>query len=151
VGRTTDEDGATAYVLTLSTREQHIRREKATSNICSNHALNALAAGAYLAAVGTRGLEEIACACIRKAHYLRDRLVETGRFSAPFDEPFGHEFALEFDGDTEELHHRLMHEGFLAGVILDPADSGKELLLLCVTEKRTREEMDAFVEEVMKQ
>lgn len=148
VGRTVDADGAAAYVLTLSTREQHIRREKATSNICSNHALNALAAGAYLSAVGATGLAGIARACVAKAHYLHDRLVETGKFSAPWNEPFGHEFVLAYDGDATEMHRTLLERGYLAGVVLSTSEDEPDLVLFAVTEKRTRREIDAFVEEV---
>ena len=148
VGRTIDADGQEAYVLTLSTREQHIRREKATSNICSNHALNALAAGVYLAAVGSEGLAQIARACIAKARYLRDRLLATGKFSAPFEAPFGYEFALVYDGDALAMRDRLFERGFLAGVVVTVEDEGPELVILAVTEKRTKAEMDAFVEEV---
>ncbi len=147
VGRTVDADGQDAYVLTLSTREQHIRREKATSNICSNHALNALAAGVYFSAVGTVGLAGIARSCVAKAHYLRDRLIETGRFSAAFEDAFGYEFALVFDGDTDEMHGEMLERGYLAGVVVQQED-GPDLVLFAVTEKRTRDEMDAFVEEV---
>lgn len=149
VGKTVDVDGNEAYVLTLATREQHIRREKATSNICSNHALNALAAGAYLAAVGSEGLTGIATACVSKAHYLRGRLLETGRFTAPWDAPFGYEFALRYDGDVAEMHARLLERGFLAGVdagALDASLAG--LVVFAVTEKRTRAQIDAFVEAV---
>jgi len=143
VGRTTDIDGNDAFVLTLSTREQHIRREKATSNICSNHALNALAAGAYLSAVGREGLAGIARACIAKAHYLRAALLATGRFAAVSDAAFGYEFALRYDGDAAAMHEALLAKGYLAGVI---ADDG--LVVFAVTEKRSRAEMDAFVREV---
>ncbi|MCL2504401.1 MAG: aminomethyl-transferring glycine dehydrogenase subunit GcvPA [Coriobacteriia bacterium] len=148
VGKTVDAEGKTAYTLTLSTREQHIRRERATSNICSNHALNALAAGAYLSAVGSAGLTGIARACIAKAHYLRSRLIGTKRFSAPFDDAFGYEFALAYDGDAEELHSRLLDKGILAGVVIEQWQ-GPELMLFAVTEKRTKEEMDMFVAEVI--
>jgi len=152
VGRTVDVDGNDAFVLTLSTREQHIRREKATSNICSNHALNALAAGAHLAAVGREGLSGIATACVAKAHYLRDRLIETGRFSAPWDVPFGYEFALSFTGDADEMHASMLERGYLAGVVVSAEDdeggAGETLVLFAVTEKRTRAEIDAFVAEV---
>jgi glycine dehydrogenase subunit 1 len=149
VGQTVDVDGKTAYVLTLSTREQHIRREKATSNICSNHSLNALAAGAYLSAVGRQGLRDIAYACVAKAHYLHDRLLETGKFSAPWSAPFGFEFAHANHGDAGEMHEAMLERGILAGVILESVDGGDDLVLFAVTEKRTREELDAFVEEVM--
>jgi glycine dehydrogenase subunit 1 len=158
VGRTADLDGNRAFVLTLSTREQHIRREKATSNICSNQALCALAAAVYLSAVGREGLAATARACIAKAHYLRDRLLDTGRFTAPWDAPFAHEFALAYEGDVAAMHAAMLERGFLAGVPLsrlgsgvsdgDTADLSSSLVLFAVTEKRTRAEMDAFFEEV---
>jgi glycine dehydrogenase subunit 1 len=158
VGRTTDTDGNSAFVLTLSTREQHIRREKATSNICSNHALNALAAGVYLSAVGQEGLAGIARACVAKAHYLREKLLATGRFTAPWETPFGYEFALAYSGDVAEMQDALLGAGYLAGASvadvegewptgIDPSLAEK-LVLFAVTEKRTREELDAFAEEV---
>ena len=158
VGRTVDVDGAMAFVLTLSTREQHIRRDKATSNICSNHALNALAAGAYLSAVGAEGLAGIARACVAKAHYLREQLIATGRFRAPWDAPFGYEFALEYLGDVRSMQERLMERGFFAGVDVSDVEAehptgvlpaaGSNLVLFAATEKTTREEMDAFASEV---
>ena len=147
VGRTVDSEGETAYVLTLATREQHIRREKATSNICSNHALNALAAGVYLSAVGTEGLTQIAGACVAKAHYLRDKLIATGRFRAPWDAPFGYEFALICDAGAEHMHDAMLRRGYLAGVVLTLGDESN-MVLFAVTEKRTAAEIDAFVEEV---
>ncbi|HZL05882.1 MAG TPA: aminomethyl-transferring glycine dehydrogenase subunit GcvPA, partial [Coriobacteriia bacterium] len=113
VGRTVDVDGRPGFVLTMQTREQHIRREKATSNICSNHSLNALAAAVYLSAVGQQGLGEIARTCIAKAHYLRDTLIATGRFHALGDAPFAHEFALRFDGDVAAMQSALLERGFL--------------------------------------
>jgi len=158
VGRTTDVDGNRAFVLTLSTREQHIRREKATSNICSNHALNALAATVYLAAVGREGLAGIARACVAKAHYLRDALLATGKFSAPWDAAFGYEFALVYDGDVMDMHEALLERGFLAGVSVADveaewptgigSDLAEKLVVFAVTEKRTKAEMDGFVKEV---
>jgi glycine dehydrogenase subunit 1 len=158
VGRTVDTDGAMAFVLTLSTREQHIRREKATSNICSNHALNALAAGVYLSAVGGHGLASIARSSVAKAHYLREQLLLTGRFRAPWDAPFGYEFALEYLGDVRSMQHSLFEEGFFAGVDVSDVEAehptgmlpgaGDNLVLFAVTEKNTRAEMDAFVKAV---
>lgn len=159
VGRTVDTEGNTAYVLTLSTREQHIRREKATSNICSNHALNALAAGVHLAAVGREGLTATATACVAKAHYLRDRLIASGAFTAFGSALFGYEFALLCKDDPAKLQAEMLDRGFLAGVrpaALDPvAPAGvpqqdwERLILFAVTEKRFRAEMDAFAEEVV--
>ena len=158
VGRTVDVDGAMAFVLTLSTREQHIRREKATSNICSNHALNALAAGVTLAALGQEGLAGIARASVAKAHYLREKLLDTGAFSVPWDAPFGYEFALAYQGDVAHMQQTLLDRGFLAGAsVADveaewPTGVGEELaaklVLFAVTETRTRAEMDSFVKEV---
>ncbi len=159
VGRTVDVDGNDAFVLTLSTREQHIRREKATSNICSNHALNALMAGVYLAAVGRAGLEGIALACVAKAHYLHDSLVDTGRFTRAWTAPFGYEFALRYVGDVSAMQRAMLERGYLAGVSLADLSAGAPgtassdadldgIVLFAVTEKRRRDEIDAFVEEV---
>jgi glycine dehydrogenase subunit 1 len=160
VGRTVDLDGNTAFVLTLSTREQHIRREKATSNICSNQALSALGAAVYLSAVGSEGLAGIAESCIARAHYLRNRLLETGKFISPWEAepPFGYEFALVYDGDATEMRSLMLDRGYLAGVCVSDIegewptglvpDVADDLVLFAVTEKRTREEMDAFAKEV---
>ena len=149
VGRTVDVEGTLAFVLTMQTREQHIRREKATSNICSNHALNALAATVYLSATGAAGLRGIGEACVAKAHYLRERLLATGHFTAPWDAPFVHEFALRFDGDVAAMQHALLDRGYLAGVDLARFSPELEgLVLFAVTERRTRAELDAFSEEV---
>jgi glycine dehydrogenase subunit 1 len=158
VGRTVDVDGNAAFVLTLSTREQHIRREKATSNICSNHALNALAAGVTLAALGQEGLAGIARASVAKAHYLREKLLGTGRFTVPWDAAFGYEFALAYHGDVGEMQQAMLGMGYLAGVSVADVEAewptgvdpelAKQLILFAVTEKRTRAEMDAFAQKV---
>ncbi|MBN2247310.1 MAG: aminomethyl-transferring glycine dehydrogenase subunit GcvPA [Coriobacteriia bacterium] len=148
-GRTTDVDGRPGFVLTFSTREQHIRREKATSNICSNHALNALASGVYLAALGTHGLAGIGEACIAKAHYLEDALVGCGCFERVYGAPFANEFTLRYRGEVADMQTRLLERGFLAGLDLgrfDADDAG--LVLFAVTERHTREVIDRFVEEV---
>lgn len=148
-GRTKDVDGRAGFVLTFSTREQHIRREKATSNICSNHALNALAAGVYLSAVGKEGLSGIAHACVSKAHYLADALIASGAFASAFEAPFGYEFTLRYLGDVQRMQSAMLERGFVAGLDLGrmlPEATG--LVLFAVTEKRTREELDRFVEEV---
>jgi glycine dehydrogenase subunit 1 len=148
VGRGVDVDGNTAYVLTLSTREQHIRREKATSNICSNHALNAMAAGVYLSAVGREGLRAIATTCVARAHYLHDQLIATGKFSAPWNLAFGYEFALEYHGDSAQMYDALFEKGYIAGIVLETHEDDPDLVLFAVTEKRTRAEIDGFVREV---
>lgn len=158
VGRTVDVDGNDAFVLTLSTREQHIRREKATSNICSNQALCALAAAVYLAALGREGVVATAHASIAKAHYLRDELLKTGRFTAVWNAPFAHEFTLAYQGDVAEMRASLLERGFLAGVPFTATgpldhvgltpDLVDSLVIFAATEKRTRAEIDAFAEEV---
>lgn len=158
VGQTVDADGNTAYVLTLSTREQHIRREKATSNICSNHALDALAAGVHIAALGREGLVATATACVAKAHYLHDSLERTGRFRRLGDGAFGYEFALIWDGDPARMQASMLDRGFIAGVrpstLCAAAPEGMDqtdwdrTILFAVTERRTRAELDAFAEEV---
>jgi glycine dehydrogenase subunit 1 len=150
VGRTVDVDGRGAFVLTMQTREQHIRRERATSNICSNHALNALAAAVYLSAVGAEGLAEVGRSSIAKAHYLRDALVASGRFEPVWSAPFAHEFALRYSGDVPAMQEAMLGRGYLAGVDLGAIDPGLEgLVLFAVTEKRTRVELDDFVREVV--
>jgi glycine dehydrogenase subunit 1 len=149
VGRTVDVDGRDGFVLTMQTREQHIRREKATSNICSNQALAALAAAVHLSCLGPDGLADVGRACVAKAHHLRDALLETGRFSAPWEAPFAHEFALRYGGDVAAMQAAMLERGILAGVDLarfDGEDSG--LVLFAVTERRTRAEIDRFVKEV---
>lgn len=144
IGATVDEDGNRGYVLTLNTREQHIRREKATSNICSNHALNALAAGAYLAGIGKQGLKQIAEVCVSRTHYLCDKLVETGKFSYLNDLPYGYECALQFNGNLDAFYDASLAKGFVPGIKLD-----NNVLLISVTEMNSKDDLDAFVKEVV--
>ena len=139
VGETKDHDGNRAYVLTLQAREQHIRREKASSNICSNQALCALTVGVYLAAVGAEGLKEIATQCMSKAHYLRDKLVEAG-LKQTYDKEFFHEFVTE-SADAKGLLKALEAEDYLGGLALDDTH-----ILWCATEKNTKEEIDKLAE-----
>lgn len=134
VGETTDRDGRRAFVLTLQAREQHIRREKASSSVCSNEALCALRAGAYLAAMGPKGLRNAATQCYSKAHYLADRLAEAGLARAHTGE-FFHEFVTKCE-QPETLLAALSKNGILGGL---PVEGG---LLWCVTESNTREELD---------
>lgn len=147
VGRTVDSAGRTGYVLTLQAREQHIRRERATSNICSNEALNALAATIYLSLLGAAGVREVALQCARKARYAFDRLVATGTFEPAFHAPFYQEFTLRYRGSVEALNASLLREGIIGGLDAgryDPADAGR--WIVAVTEKRTRAEIDRLAE-----
>lgn len=150
VGRAFDQDGTPGFVLTLSTREQHIRREKATSNICSNQALCATAIGVYVAATGAVGLPRTAELCVARAHYLRDGLVATGAFVPVDDAPFGYEFALRYTGDVDEYFSAMRDLGILPGVraVELSEDYDDDIVVFAVTEKRNRHEIDFFVKEV---
>lgn len=143
-GITTDVDGKRAFVLTLQAREQHIRRAKANSNICSNQSLMALAVTVYLSAMGKEGLIKVANESLKGAHYLYHRLLQTKKFEVCFDQPFYKEFVLKalFDVDAFEKH--CIDHG-----ILGPLHIGDNRLMFAVTEKRTLEEMDQLVELVV--
>lgn len=145
VGQTVDSDEKRGFVLTLQTREQHIRREKATSNICSNQALNALAATVYMSVIGKEGLQEVANLCLQKAAYLRSKLEEAG-FKLRFTAPFYREFVVEADLDWREVNQRLLDYGYLGGLPLASIDASlKNCVLLAATEARTKQEIDHFV------
>ena len=142
VGATKDVDGKRAFVLTLQAREQHIRRQKANSNICSNQSLMALYVTIYMALMGKRGLQEVNEKSYAGAHYLCDKLLATGKFSLCFDKPFLKEFAVRTTLNRETLMKHLEEKGFLAGI---PVEGTDDTILFCVTEKRTREEIDNLV------
>ena len=139
VGMTKDNRGQRAFVLTLQAREQHIRRQKATSNICSNQSLMALFVTIYLSLMGKQGMQEAAQLSYAGAHYLCDELLKTGRFSLVYDKPFFNEFLVAYDGDVDTLYQRFIDAGFLGGVKVDGG------ILLAVTEKRTKAEIDNLV------
>lgn len=145
VGETVDVDGKRAFVLTLQAREQHIRREKASSNICSNQALCALTASVYLAAVGPDGLKQAASLCYQKAHYLAQQLCSIPGVSLRYSGAFFHEFVTD-QKDSDKLLSALEQQGILGGYPL--ADGG---ILWCATEKNTKEEMDRVVEIIRKE
>jgi glycine dehydrogenase subunit 1 len=143
VGRTVDGDGRTAYVTTLRAREQDIRREKASSNICTNQTLVAVAAMVQMAWLGTHGLRELALRCARGTRYLRQALLGLPGVEPLVEAPVLREFALRLPVAPEVVVERMADEGFLAGVPVEAA--GRHGLLVAVTEKRTRAEMDAYV------
>ena len=145
VGETVDVDGKRAFVLTLQAREQHIRREKASSNICSNQALCALTASVYLATVGPDGLKQAASLCYQKAHYLAQQLCSIPGVSLRYSGTFFHEFVTD-QKDYDKLLSALEQQGILGGYPL--ADGG---ILWCATEKNTKEEMDRVVEIIRKE
>ena len=138
VGMTKDNRDQRAFVLTLQAREQHIRRQKATSNICSNQSLMALFVTIYCSLMGKQGLKEAAQLSYAGAHYLWDELKKTGRFQLVYDQPFFNEFYVKYDGDVDTLYQRFIEAGFLVVRMEDG-------ILFAVTEKRTKEEIDNLV------
>lgn len=140
VGQTQDSRGNRAFVLTLQAREQHIRRQKATSNICSNESLMALFVTIYMSVMGKQGLKEAAEMSYAGAHYLCDELLKTGHFKLSYNRPFFNEFCVKYDGDVDALRRKLEENGILGGVKI--AD---DEIMFAVTENRTKEETDKLI------
>lgn len=140
VGATKDIDGKRGFVLTLQAREQHIRREKATSNICSNQSLMALYATIYIALMGDKGLKEVNKLSCDGAHYLYNKLIATGKFHPVYEKPFLKEFVVKTELDMKKVNAYLLKNGIMGGILL-----GDGKVEFAVTEKRTKEEIDKLV------
>jgi glycine dehydrogenase subunit 1 len=149
VGQTVDVDGKRGFVLTLATREQHIRREKATSNICTNHSLCALASAIYMSTLGGSGIKDVARLNYDKCEYLKDSLRQAG-FAIPFEQPTFNEFVVDFGAGFEKTHQGLIAENIIAGLPLEcyyPELANH--YLLCVTETIAKEDMDELVSKIV--
>jgi glycine dehydrogenase subunit 1 len=146
VGQTVDQEGKRGFVLTLQAREQHIRREKATSNICSNQALNALAASVAMTALGKRGVQEMALLNVQKAHYAKQEIARLSGYKVAYEAPIFNEFVIKLPGAAAEVNRHLLKRGIIGGYDLGrdyPELAG--YMLLAVTEIRTKEEIDSLV------
>ena len=149
VGGTVDRDGTRAYTMTLRTREQDIRRDQATSNICTNQALFALAATVYMSAQGKTGLAQVANLCLQKSHYAQTQIAALPGYEPIFTGPFFKEFAIRCPDDPVTINKRLLEKGILGGLPLKPyfpeSPELKNAMLLCVTEQRSKEEIDTLI------
>ena len=152
VGRTLDDQGRTGFVLTLQTREQHIRRERATSNICTNEALYALASTVYLSAMGKNGLRQISELCYHKAHYAASKIAELPGYKIPVSGTFFQEFVVECPVSPRDINQRLLKDNILGGLDLSSelnGDKGNQqftkAMLFCITEMNSRDDIDSLV------
>jgi len=146
VGETLDVDGKRAFVLTLQAREQHIRREKASSNICSNQALNALTAAIYLTTMGKQGLKEVAHQSMQKAHYAFNEIIKLDKYTQVFNKPFFKEFMIQGQQSACVINEKLLESNIIGGYDISVNyPNFKNALLLCVTEKRTKTEINGLV------
>lgn len=146
IGETLDQDGKRAFVMTLRPREQDIRREKASSNICTNQGLMALAASVYLSLMGKYGMRKVAELCYHKAHYAANQIDKLDGFEVNRDRPFFHEFAVKCPVSVQTINDALIQEGIIGGVDLGKDYAHlKDYMLLCVTEMNTKDEIDALV------
>ena len=145
VGETIDAEGKRGFTLTLQAREQHIRREKASSNICTNQALMALRATIYLETLGPGGLRRVAEICVQRSHELAEKIAKVPGVKIPFQYPFFHEFVAEIPHPIQTLA-KLQERGFLGGLYLQPIFRDlRDHVLLCCTERNTSADIDAFV------
>jgi len=143
VGETTDHENRKGYVLTLTAREQHIRREKATSNICTNQSLMALAATIYLSVIGKQGLKQVANLCYQKAHYAASEIAKVPGFKVIQDDEFFNEFMVKCDRSVEEINQHLLDHGILGGFDLGTVyPSLENHMLIAVTEVNSKDEID---------
>jgi len=147
VGETIDNRGQRSYVLTLTAREQHIKRERATSNICTNQGLLALATAIYLSVLGKKGLQQVANLCYQKAHYAARELTKISGYRLPHQEPFFHEFVLECPGPAASINDHLLEHGILGGYDLgQDYPTRKNHLLIAVTEMNSKADIDVLAE-----